>query len=703
MLAPGQNCWRVERAKRAVPLVDGCAYFSALRTAMLKAKHQIFIVGWDIDGRILLPRANDDDDAPEPLRDFIDHIARIRPELRIYILLWDYTVLYAGDRQPFTRIVFNWATPKNVQLLLDDEIPIGGAHHEKIVVVDDKLAFVGGIDLTKGRWDTAEHKADNPRRVDHEGKPYPPFHDVQFGVDGDAARAVADHCRWRWRERTGKQVNPVEESTDPWPETLVPAWNDATVGIARTLPATLERSEVREILQLYLDTIAAAEYSIYIENQYLAANPIAEALAARLEEDDGPEVVIVTQWAASDWLEEQVMGVRRDHFMSRLQESDRHGRLRILTPVVPGLPRGDFNLHAKIVVIDDRLVRIGSANLNNRSMGYDSECDLAVECKNEAERAAAREFRDRLLAEHLGSDEATVHSEIDRHGSLIAAIEALNSSAGRRLVELEVPDMPPEPISAIAALGDPERPIEITGWVRENLVQSDDDAKGKRTRQVLVVVAVIVGLIGLAAIWRLTPLSEFLDPENLATSLEGIRESGWGGLAVISIFLVGGFLVFPVTAMILGTAIVFGPWYGFAYATLGALTSASVAYGTGWLIGKRFLRRMVGERVREVSRRLGDKGIVAVTALRIIPTAPFTIINFVSGASHIRFVDYLIGTMLGMVPGIAVLAATGERIEQVFRNPTVLNVSLAVLFVGLWLLLGWGLQRLVDRLSAGDE
>lgn len=703
ILEPDRNCWRMEQAQRATPLVDGCYYFRAVRAAMLNARRKVFIIGWDIDGRISLPKIDDDDDAPESLRDLIVHVARRRPELQIYVLLWDYTVLYAGDRQPFVRVVFDWATPKNVKLVLDDEIPIGGAHHQKIVAVDDRLAFVGGIDLTSGRWDTRDHSADDPRRIDHEGKPYGPFHDSQLVVDGEAAGAVADHCRWRWRECTGERIKPVQNSPDPWPKDLETAWCDVKVGIARTLPERNHRPEIREILQLYLDAIAAAESSIYIENQYLAADPIADALAKRLEEKDGPEVVIVTQSAASAWLEEQVMGIRRSHFVGRLRKSDDCDRLRILVPTVPGVSGDSYTLHAKVCIIDDRLVQIGSANINNRSMGYDSECDLAIECIDEAERATAREFRDGLLAEHLGLDTATVQSEIDRRGSLIAAIEALGTQDGRRLSELEVSEEPLEPVSAIVALGDPERPIDISGWVRESLSQPDDQSEGSLVRRVMVAVAVLLGLIALAAVWRLTPLSAFLDPENLAETLEGARQSSWGGLAVIGIFVVGGFLVFPVTVMILGTAIVFGPWSGFAYAALGALISASVTYGAGWAIGKRFLRRLVGERVREVSRRLGDKGVVAVTALRIIPTAPFTIINFVAGASHIRFLDYLVGTVLGMVPGIAILALTGERIEQVFRNPTFLNVSIAVLFVGLWFLLGWGLQHVVNRVRGGAE
>ena len=238
-----------------------------------------------------------------------------------------------------------------------------------------------------------------------EDKPYGPFHDVQLAVDGDVARKIADHCRWRWHECTSETIAPVQTSRDlreVWPCQYEPAWRDVRIGIARTLPSTSKRPEIREILQLYLDGIAAARDTIYIENQYLTAKPIAHALAQRLEEKDGPDIVIVTQWAASVWLEEQVMGVRREHFVAHLRQHDRHGHLRIFAPVVPGVEREDYNLHAKIAVFDDRLVQIGSANLNNRSMGYDSECDLAIECTSDAERAAAHDFRNSLIAEHTG-------------------------------------------------------------------------------------------------------------------------------------------------------------------------------------------------------------------------------------------------------------------------------------------------------------
>jgi phosphatidylserine/phosphatidylglycerophosphate/cardiolipin synthase-like enzyme len=506
ILDPGVNCWRVERAERAAPLIDGAAYFDALRSALLKAERQIFVVSWDIDGRIALPRGDAEDNAPETLRDLIDYLARRHPHLKIYILLWDYSILYAGERQPLPRITIDWATPDNIRLVLDNKVPLGGSHHQKIVVVDDRLAFVGGMDLTRQRWDTPDHAADNPQRVDHDGKPYPPFHDVQLAVDGMAARALGDHCRWRWERSTGEMIEPVKETADAWPEDLIAVWRDVTVGIARTLPAGQGHTETREILQLYKDSIAAARRSIYIENQYLAAEPISEALASRLAEPDGPEVVIVTQWAASAWLEEQVMSVRRARCLARLRKADCHGRLRVLAPLVPGVPKNEYCLHAKIAVVDDRLVQIGSANLNNRSMGYDTECNLAIECHSEQERAAARSFRDKLLAEHLGKDLARLQAEIQRCGSLVSAIDSFGSQEGRGLAELNMPETPPERLEAIADLGDPEKPLMTHSWFEEALPQPIRMPGGSVKFRSKVLLAFIVVLVTLAAVWGLADL-----------------------------------------------------------------------------------------------------------------------------------------------------------------------------------------------------
>lgn len=430
----------------------------------------MFIVGWALDGRLALTRPPAEDGAPDTLRDLIAHVARQRPELEIHILLWDYTMLYAVDRQWLPAWDFDWTTSANVRFRLDAAVPVGGAHHQKIVVIDDRLAFVGGIDLADGRWDTRDHLPDDPRRVDHAGRPEGAFHDLQLVADGALAQAIGDLCRARWQTATGETVAAPDADAggDPWPAGLAVDWRDILVGIARTMPPLNGEAAVCENFDAYLDAIAAARDAIYLENQYLASGPIAEALADRLAEPDGPEVVIVTQRQTASWLEEQVMGVRREQILCRLADCDRHNRLRVLTPVVPGLGDADYTLHAKVCVVDDRLVRVGSANLNNRSMRYDSECDLLLACDDEAQRQAAHIFRDGLIAEHLGIETAAVSDAVAEHGSLIAAIDALNGGEGRCLEVLEPPDTPPEHLEILTAIGDPEQPITLTAWLRRS-------------------------------------------------------------------------------------------------------------------------------------------------------------------------------------------------------------------------------------------
>jgi phospholipase D1/2 len=501
ILSAGRNCWRVERAGRVAALVDVAAYFDTLRTVLLSAERQVFIVGWNLDGRIELSRPPRDDGAPNRLRELIAHIAGRRPDLTVYILLWDYTILYAAERQFLPSWDFNWATPANVRFILDDHLPIGGSHHQKIVVIDDAVAFVGGLDLTSARWDTPDHEADDPRRVDHAGNPEGAFHDVQLALDGAAARAVGDLCRERWKTATGETIEaPTSPAGAVWPDLLEADWRDVSVGIARTVAPFDGNPGHREILALYKDAIAAAQDSIYLENQYLAAGPIAEALERRLKEADGPEVIIVTQRECSSWIEDQVMGVRRAKILYRLDKADAHGRLRVLTPVIPGVADADFTLHAKVSVIDDRMVQVGSANLNNRSMGYDTECDIAIVCDSDDRCMGATAFRNGLIAEHLGCTPGEISKAIAETGSLGAAIDALNPQSGRRLERLEPPDEPPDVIDSLAAIGDPEAPVSATAWLQGQ----DDNADAGMPRRIRIISAGLAGaaaLVLLAIVW----------------------------------------------------------------------------------------------------------------------------------------------------------------------------------------------------------
>lgn len=200
ILKPDQNVWRTAPAARAAVLIDGAEYFAAARQAMIKAERSIMIAGWDIHSktRLVGPSGEADDGYPPLFAEFLARLVVERPQLQINLLLWDFSVLYTGERDPFPTLALRWSTPDQIKFCLDDCVPIGSSQHQKLVVVDDKIAFSGGLDITMRRWDTGRHELDNPYRIDPDGKAYEPFHDVQMVVDGEAAQALGELLRDRW-------------------------------------------------------------------------------------------------------------------------------------------------------------------------------------------------------------------------------------------------------------------------------------------------------------------------------------------------------------------------------------------------------------------------------------------------------------------------------------------------------------------------
>ncbi len=206
----GETCWRRVHASRVAFLIDAAAYFSAFKAAAMRAKRSIVIIGWDIDSRVRLEPERDDLPAPDRLGDFLDHLVVNRPGLHVHILAWDFPLIYAGDRELFTGYRLGWMSNRRLRYCLDSAHPVGASHHQKIVVIDDALAFVGGIDFAARRWDTPRHAADDPCRVDASGKQYPPFHDFQLAIEGEAASALGELARGRWLRATGKKMTRVQ-------------------------------------------------------------------------------------------------------------------------------------------------------------------------------------------------------------------------------------------------------------------------------------------------------------------------------------------------------------------------------------------------------------------------------------------------------------------------------------------------------------
>jgi phospholipase D1/2 len=698
LLRAGQNCWRKCRSERVAFLIDGQDYFRAVAAALRAARHSVMILGWDIDSRIRLSREGVEDGAEEPLGQLLNRLAASRRELNIHILDWDYVMLYAFEREPLPALTFGWRTHRRVHFVLDDQHPLGASHHQKVVVVDDRIAFVGGFDLAACRWDTPEHLPDDVRRKDN-GTRYGPFHDVQMLVDGETAASLGELARERWRRATGQLLQrPPPGEGDPWPAGVAVDVQGVDVAVARTEPPYHGQQGVFEVQALYLDAITAARNWLYLESQYLTSAMIGEALAVRLAERDGPEVVLVLPREATGWVEQSTMGVLRAPLLRRLREADRFGRLRILYPHLPALGAEFINVHSKVLVVDDALLRIGSGNLTNRSMGIDTECDLALEAGgDERIGGAIRTFRHRLLAEHLGATVAQVDATQARHHSLIGTIEALRNPR-RSLEPVEERNNWLEQVVPEIGAIDPLQPLVIEDYmgklVSEKERQTTVTAKWRWRIFLLWLVAALL----LAAVWRWTDLSEMLSLQALGETVRGFRHSPLAPLAVVSGFVLGGLIMFPVTLMILATALAFEPLAGFSYGLAGAVASALLTYALGRWLGREKVRRLAGGRLQKLNRLLATQGLLAMIAIRYLPVAPFTVVNLVAGASQIRLLDFFLGTMLGMAPGILVINVFENSLSRVARDPqaghlVLLGLFTVVLLTGLWALRRWLAKR----------
>ncbi len=705
ILKPSRNVWRVEEAARVRLLVDAADYFEALRAAMRRAERSILIVGWDIDSRTRLvgPSGKADDGLPETFGDFLTALAREKPELQIKLLLWDYSVIYALERELLPAIPLRWNTPRNIDLCLDNEVPLGASHHQKIVVIDGCLAFSGGLDLTVRRWDTSAHDPGNEHRVDPADEPYKPFHDVQIMVDGAAASALGELVRTRWHRAACEELKPCAGSGgDLWPEDFEPHFTSAAVGIARTEPAVKGRPEIREVETLFPDTIAAAKRWIYIENQFLTCMEVARALAERLKSCPELEVLLVAPKTHEAWLEQQTMLAGRIRFMEIIREAGVADRVRLVYPVVGRKDREiDVMVHSKVMIVDDTLLRVGSANLCNRSMGTDTECDIVIEAADEGDREAVLSALSRLLGEHGGAEPEEIGRSLRETGSIFAAMDRAGAEhRGLRPVD-DGKELPGESLTAIETIADPGRPL-APGEYFADIVDVEGENRNGGLSAVAKAVAALLVVVALGLLWRYTPLSEFAQPEKLRETFGDMANSPFAVLAIVALYVVAGFFAFPVTVLILVTAGTFGLWPGLLYAALGSMSSALATYGAGRGLGARFLRNLIGPRVNRISRGIGEKGIFAIATIRLVPIAPFMLVNLVAGAFRLPVIDYTLGTFIGLAPGILLLSVMGDRVFAMLENPSLSDLGIVIGALALWIGVAFALQRLVARWRKSD-
>ena len=467
--AESDSVWRYAMATRAHVVIDAAAYFELMHKAMLRARQRIMLIGWDFDSRIRLaggrrwynlPRRTQ---FPARLGAFMIWLVGRTEGLQLRVLKWNFGALKFIFRGSMMLDLGRWLLNPAIDFKFDSAHPLGCSHHQKIVIIDDRFAVCGGIDMTSDRWDTPDHPEEDSRRLQPNGKPYGPWHDLTMMVEGDIAGALGALGRQRWVQAGGEAMKPcAAQAETAWPDGLMAEFKNVEIGIARTRAAYRGITEVREIEELFVAQIGRARKLIYAESQYFASRRIAEAIALKLEQPDPPEIVLINPLTAEGWLEQTAMDGARVRLLHAIAEKDHAKRFRVFIPLASGGTR--IYVHSKMMIVDDEIVRIGSANMNNRSMGLDSECDVFIDGARPANGhvgPAIRALRVCLLAEHCCQPIDKMEALLAEHGSMRGAIEAADMP-GKRLVPFELRPLTDTEIAvADNTLFDPERPEEL--------------------------------------------------------------------------------------------------------------------------------------------------------------------------------------------------------------------------------------------------
>jgi phospholipase D1/2 len=487
-IVPATSCLAVSSFDNARVLVDAGSYYAAFCQAALRARRYIYITGWQFDtqARLLRPDPASPPSHPIELLPFLNYLCEATPALEIYITAWDYSVVYALEREWLQKLKFDFQSHSRVRFEFLNHPEPGGCHHQKIVVVDGAVAFLGGLDLCDSRWDTRRHLKNDPARIDTHDKPYKPFHDIQVGLTGPVVGLVEQLFLDGWRMAGGLDIRTGSASTasDAQAEAASPApapgadvagalvdhglaLGGRQVAVSRT-EWLLEGQVISEIQALFERAIVAAERLIYIETQYFTSRALAEAMYYRLADSARSklQIVLVMPDGADSPKEDFVLGNRQRSIRRFIADVARHFghefRLLMSSEASAAEPCPATFIHSKLMIVDDEFLTIGSANFTNRSMRIDREINVAWQTPLESPEGAARlgadiaALRASLLAEHAGVDDERRFLDID---GLIARIDDA-CDEGHCKIRCQAVPAPDDDDPLLIAIFDPSGPID---------------------------------------------------------------------------------------------------------------------------------------------------------------------------------------------------------------------------------------------------
>ena len=397
-------------------LVDGATALPAIAQALRAARSHVHVTGWHLASHFELVRG----EHPTAIGPLLAELAE-RLDVRVMVWAGSPVPVFHPTRKEIEAEVERLTRSTNIQAFRDPrEHPIH-CHHEKTIVIDDEVAFVGGIDLTDqagDRFDTSDHAA--RRKLG--------WHDVTSRLEGPAVADVANHFIMRWREVAGEQL--------PAPVVPPPVADEhaSTVQVVRTVAEDMYHAVPKgdfRILESYVRALRSAQHLIYLENQFLWSPEIVEILVSKLKRppSEGFRLVVLLPARANNGQDDTSgqLGV--------LADADDQGNPHFLAATLrsrTGTRDDALYVHAKVGIVDDRWLTVGSANLNAHSLLNDTEMNVVTD-----DAVLARATRERLWAEHLevaideiaGRDPAEV---VDRYWRPVAMDQLQRRDAGER-------------------------------------------------------------------------------------------------------------------------------------------------------------------------------------------------------------------------------------------------------------------------------
>jgi len=380
-LAPPPGGWAQTtpppRAGNAVEvLIDGAEVLPRIAEEMLRAESHVHITGWFFTPSFALVRDGD----PLVLRDLLAELAE-RIEVRVIAWAGAPLPLFRPSRADVSQMRDRLVEHSRTQVALDaHERPLH-CHHEKTIVIDDRVAFVGGLDLTSeagDRFDAGHHPA----------RASVGWHDVATRIEGPAVADVADHFNLRWHEVTGERLAAPATPPDA---------GNVEIQVVRTVPEKIYRALPKGdfgILESYVRAFRGAQRFIYIENQFLWSPEIAAVLADKIERPPSKDfrILLVLPVRPNTGVDDT-----RGALGELLEADDGAGRIFASAIFARSGERADpIYVHAKVAIVDDQWLTVGSANLNEHSLFNDTEMNIVTH-----DRDLARRTRLRLWSEHL--------------------------------------------------------------------------------------------------------------------------------------------------------------------------------------------------------------------------------------------------------------------------------------------------------------